>query len=43
MASGSRNFLISHRDHQVNDLLEAGWDLGYFTEVVTASMALPEA
>lgn len=37
VASGSRNFLISHRDHQVNDLLEQAGLLGYFTEVVTAS------
>ncbi len=37
VASGSRNFLISHRDHQVNNLLEQAGLLGYFTEVVTAS------
>ncbi|AKZ50058.1 TPA: HAD-IA family hydrolase [Streptococcus pyogenes] len=35
--SGSRNFLISHRDCQVNQLLEQAGLLIYFTEVVTAS------
>ena len=37
MASGSRNFLVSHRDQQVNQLLKQAGLSEYFTEVVTAS------
>ncbi|EIQ81594.1 UNVERIFIED_CONTAM: hydrolase [Streptococcus canis] len=37
VASGARNFLVSHRDQQVNQLLRNAGLLDYFTEVVTAS------
>lgn len=37
VASGSRNFLISHRDQQVLFLLAQAELLDYFTEVVTAA------
>ncbi len=37
VASGSRNFLVSHRDQQVNQLLKQAGLSEYFTEVVTAS------
>ena len=34
---GGRNFLVSHRNDQVLDILEKTGIAGYFTEVVTAS------
>lgn len=36
-ASGSRNFLVSHRDNQVLDILEKTGIAPFFTEVVTSS------
>lgn len=36
VASGGRNFLISHRDNQVLDLLDKTGIAAYFTEVVTS-------
>ena len=36
MASGGRNFLVSHRNKQVLDILEKTKVLPYFTEVVTS-------
>lgn len=36
VASGGRNFLVSHRNEQVLSLLEATEILSYFTEVVTS-------
>lgn len=36
VASGGRNFLVSHRDKQVLSLLEKTGISGYFTEVVTS-------
>ncbi len=37
VANGSRNFLVSHRDNQVNYLLAKADILDLFTEVVTSS------
>ena len=39
VASGGRNFLVSHRNKQVLDILEKTNLLSYFTEVVTSEMA----
>lgn len=36
VASGGRNFLVSHRNKQVLDILEKTNLLSYFTEVVTS-------
>ncbi|MDR1605752.1 MAG: HAD-IA family hydrolase [Streptococcaceae bacterium] len=37
VAAGHRNLMISHRNHQVLDILKAAGIAEYFTEVVTAS------
>ena len=37
LAQGGRNFLISHRNDQVLEILEKTGILAYFTEVVTSS------
>ncbi len=39
--SGGRNFLVSHRDHQVLRLLADTGIAGYFTQVVTADDGFP--
>ena len=39
--SGSRQFMISHRDKQVLEILSAAGILDYFTEVVTADNGFP--
>ena len=40
-ASGRKNFMISHRDKQVLEILENAGIAGYFTEVVTSDNGFP--